>query len=59
MGATGSRFGIGSVPLTGLADLSIQHFQLRSDLAELIHKLSMPVPVRKEHPRTHRAGLHR
>lgn len=37
MGATGSRFGIGDVPLYGLADLSIQHFQLRSDLAELIH----------------------
>ena len=46
-GATGCRFGIGSVPLVGLADLSIQHFQFRSDLAELIHKLSMPVPVRK------------
>ena len=46
-GATGSRFGVGAVPLAGLADLSIQHFQLRSDLAELIHKLSMPVPVRK------------
>ena len=50
MGATGSRFGIGDVPLYGLADLSIQHFQLRSDLAELIHKLSMPVPVRKGAP---------
>ena len=36
-GATGCRFGIGSVPLVGLADLSIQHFQFRSDLAELIH----------------------
>ena len=46
-GATGCRFGIGTVPLVGLADLSIQHFQFRSDLAELIHKLSMPVPVRK------------
>lgn len=46
-GATGTRFGSGSVPLAGLADLSIQHYQLRSDLAELIHKLSMPVPVRK------------
>ena len=46
-GSTGCRFGIGSVPLVGLADLSIQHFQFRSDLAELIHKLSMPVPVRK------------
>lgn len=46
-GATGSRFGLGTVPLVGLANLSIQHFQLRSDLAELIHKLSMPVPVRK------------
>lgn len=46
-GATGTRFGSGAVPLAGLADLSIQHYQMRSDLAELIHKLSMPVPVRK------------
>lgn len=45
-GATGSKFGESEVPLVGLADLSIQHLQLRSDLAELIHKLSMPVPVR-------------
>ena len=45
-GATGSKFATGEVPLIGLADLSIQHLQLRSDLAELIHKLSMPVPVR-------------
>ncbi|MGA0021018.1 MAG: DUF4055 domain-containing protein [Vulcanococcus sp.] len=45
-GATGSKFGSGEVPLIGMADLSIQHLQLRSDLAELIHKLSMPVPVR-------------
>ena len=45
-GATGSKFGESDVPLVGLADLSVQHLQLRSDLAELIHKLSMPVPVR-------------
>ncbi len=45
-GATGSKFGDGDVPLVALADLSVQHMQLRSDLAELIHKLSMPVPVR-------------
>lgn len=45
-GANGSKFADSDVPLVGLADLSIQHLQLRSDLAELIHKLSMPVPVR-------------
>lgn len=45
-GATGSKFADGDVPLVALADLSVQHMQLRSDLAELIHKLSMPVPVR-------------
>ena len=50
MGATGSKFGIGSIPLAGLADLSIQHFQVRSDLAELLHKCAMPVPVRKGAP---------
>ena len=50
MGATGSKFGVGSVPLVGLADLSIQHFQIRSDLAELLHKCAMPVPVRRGAP---------
>lgn len=45
-GSNGSKFGESDIPLVGLADLSIQHLQLRSDLAELIHKLSMPVPVR-------------
>lgn len=45
--SSGSRFGTGDIPLAGLAELSIQHMQFRSDLAELIHKLSMPVPVRK------------
>lgn len=50
MGATGSRFGVGTIPLTGLADLSIQHYQLRSDLAELLHKCAMPVPVRQGAP---------
>ena len=47
MGATGSRFGVGAIPLVGLADLSLQHYQIRSDLAELLHKCAMPVPVRK------------
>ncbi|ACT65587.1 predicted protein [Cyanophage PSS2] len=46
-GATGSQFAGGSLPLSGLADLSIQHFTLRSDLVELIHRLALPVPVRK------------
>jgi len=45
-GATVSRFASGDIPLNGLAELSIQHFQMRSDLHELIHKCAMPVPVR-------------
>ena len=49
-GATTSRFAQGDLPLDGLADLSIQHFQMRSDLAELLHKCAMPVPVRKGAP---------
>jgi hypothetical protein len=49
-GATTSRFAQGDLPLAGLADLSIQHFQMRSDLAELLHKCAMPVPVRKGAP---------
>lgn len=49
-GASVSRFAQGDVPLNGLAELSIQHFQSRSDLTELLHKCAMPVPVRKGAP---------
>ena len=49
-GATSSRFAQGDLPMDGLADLSIQHFQMRSDLCELLHKCAMPVPVRKGAP---------
>ncbi|MFZ9068954.1 MAG: hypothetical protein ACO23R_16405, partial [bacterium] len=41
-GATTTRFAQGDLPMDGLADLSIQHFQMRSDLAELLHKCAMP-----------------
>ena len=49
-GASVSRFAQGGLPMDGLADLSIQHFQMRSDLNELLHKCAMPVPVRKGAP---------
>jgi hypothetical protein len=49
-GASSTRFAEGELPLSGLADLSIQHFQMRSDLGELLHKCAMPVPVRKGAP---------
>jgi hypothetical protein len=49
-GATTSRFAQGDVPMNGLADLSLQHFQMRSDLGELLHKCALPVPVRKGAP---------
>jgi hypothetical protein len=49
-GATTSRFAQGGLPMDGLADLSIQHYQMRSDLSELLHKCAMPVPVRKGAP---------
>lgn len=49
-GATTSRFAQGNLPMDGLADLSIQHYQMRSDLNELLHKCAMPVPVRKGAP---------
>jgi len=45
-GATDPHFAYGDLPLNGLAELSIQHFQMRSDLHELLHKCAMPVPVR-------------
>jgi hypothetical protein len=49
-GATTNRFAQGDLPMDGLADLSIQHYQMRSDLNELLHKCAMPVPVRKGAP---------
>ena len=49
-GATTSRFAQGDLPMDGLADLSIQHYQMRSDLGELLHKCALPVPVRKGAP---------
>ena len=45
-GATSPHFSQGELSLNGLAELSIQHFQMRSDLQELLHKCAMPVPVR-------------
>lgn len=50
-GASSSRFAQGDLPMNGLAELSIQHYQMRSDLQELLHKCAMPVPVRKGAPR--------
>lgn len=49
-GANSARFAQGDLPMDGLADLSIQHYQMRSDLQELLHKCAMPVPVRKGAP---------
>jgi len=46
-GATDTNFAVSEMPMQGLASLSIQHFQMRSDLNELLHKCAMPVPVRK------------
>lgn len=49
-GASTSKFAQGDIPMNGLAELSIQHYQMRSDLTELLHKCAMPVPVRKGAP---------
>jgi hypothetical protein len=49
-GSSMSRFAQGDLPMNGLAELSIQHYQMRSDLQELLHKCAMPVPVRKGAP---------
>lgn len=49
-GASTSKFAQGDLPMNGLAELSIQHYQMRSDLNELLHKCAMPVPVRKGAP---------
>lgn len=49
-GSTTSKFAQGDLPMNGLAELSVQHYQMRSDLQELLHKCAMPVPVRKGAP---------
>lgn len=49
-GSATSKFAQGDLPMNGLAELSIQHYQMRSDLHELLHKCAMPVPVRKGAP---------
>jgi hypothetical protein len=49
-GASTSKFAQGDLPMNGLAELSVQHYQMRSDLNELLHKCAMPVPVRKGAP---------
>jgi len=46
IGATSNRIGESSVIMDALANLSIEHMQLRSDLAELIHKCALPAGVR-------------
>ncbi|MGA1024180.1 MAG: DUF4055 domain-containing protein, partial [Aquiluna sp.] len=48
--ASSPRIAQGDLPMNGLAELSIQHYQMRSDLQELLHKCAMPVPVRKGAP---------
>jgi hypothetical protein len=49
-GACNSRFAQGDLPMNGLAELSLDHYKLRSDLVELLHKVSLPIPVRKGAP---------
>jgi hypothetical protein len=49
-GLSTSSFAQGELAMNGLAEMSIQHFQMRSDLQELLHKCAMPVPVRKGAP---------
>jgi len=46
-GANNTNFAVSDLPMQGLASMTLQHFQMRSDLTELLHKCAMPVPVRK------------
>ena len=46
LGATTNTIGSSDVAMDALAQLSIEHMQLRSDLAELIHKCALPAGVR-------------
>lgn len=45
-GSTTNTMGESDVTMDSLAQLSIEHMQLRSDLAELIHKCALPAGVR-------------
>ena len=46
LGSTSNSMGESDVAMDSLAQLSIEHMQLRSDLAELIHKCALPAGVR-------------
>ena len=46
LGATTNTIGSSDVAMDALAQLSVEHMQLRSDLAELIHKCALPAGVR-------------
>ena len=46
MGSSSNSMGESDVTMDSLAQLSIEHMQLRSDLAELIHKCALPAGVR-------------
>jgi len=41
------RWGNGMPPFRELALLTLQHYRSRSDLAELLHRCALPVPVRR------------
>lgn len=44
-----AAFGCGDPPLMAIVRHNLEHFRLRSDQSELLHKLAMPVPVRTGH----------
>ena len=46
IGSSSNSIGASDVAMDSLAQLSIEHMQLRSDLAELIHKCALPAGVR-------------
>lgn len=46
IGSTSNAIGESEVIMDSLAQLSVEHMQLRSDLAELIHKCALPAGVR-------------
>lgn len=46
VGSSSNSIGCSDVAMDSLAQLSIEHMQLRSDLAELIHKCALPAGVR-------------
>lgn len=49
-GSSDSRFGSSDLPMNALAEMSLDHYRMKSALVELLHRCSLPIVVRKGAP---------